>query len=78
MYWILKRLPATRETARRLDLVRLNEMIAALKEAVENPATGIRIVDEQEIKENHKGTKTQRVNSFPLSAFVSLWLNLNM
>ena len=50
MYWIFKRLPATRETAMRLDLVRLNEMIAALVEAVENPCNGIRIVDAQQIQ----------------------------
>lgn len=50
MYWLLKLIPATRETAKRLDLVTLNEMIATLVEAVENPADGIRIVDAQEIK----------------------------
>ncbi|MDQ6892541.1 MAG: NAD(P)H-binding protein [Acidobacteriota bacterium] len=44
-YWLLERLPATREGARRLGLVTLTQMVSALVRAVENPARGIRIVD---------------------------------
>jgi hypothetical protein len=38
-------MPGLAEGARRLGLVRLDEMIAALVNAVENPAPGVRIVD---------------------------------
>src|SRR4051794_24769722 len=36
-YWICERLPVTRESARRLGLVTLEQMIAALVWSVENP-----------------------------------------
>lgn len=50
-YWILERLPSTRETARRLGLVRLPQMIAALVNAVQDPApAGMRIVTVEEIR----------------------------
>jgi len=49
-YWIAERLPATRETARRLGLVTLDQMAAAIVRAVENPAVGIRIVEVPEIR----------------------------
>jgi uncharacterized protein YbjT (DUF2867 family) len=44
-YWLAEHLPATRESARRLGLVTLAQMLAALVFAVEHPATGIRVVD---------------------------------
>jgi uncharacterized protein YbjT (DUF2867 family) len=44
-YWIMERIPQTREMAERLGLVRLEEMVAALVAAVENPAVGVRVVD---------------------------------
>ena len=44
-YWLAERLPATRESARRLGLVTLRQMLAALVFAVENPAAGVRVVD---------------------------------
>ena len=50
VYWLLKKLPTRKETALRLDLVSLDQMIAALVQAIENPVTGIRIVDAQQIK----------------------------
>jgi uncharacterized protein YbjT (DUF2867 family) len=40
-YWICERFPPTREGARRLGFVTLNQMLAALVHAVENPAVGI-------------------------------------
>ncbi|HEX4954016.1 MAG TPA: NAD(P)H-binding protein [Thermoanaerobaculia bacterium] len=45
VYRLLERLPETRETARRLALVTLPQMHAALVAAVEDPATELRIVD---------------------------------
>jgi len=46
-YWILERLPSTRASARRLGLVTLEQMVAALAVAVEHPPTTgtIRIID---------------------------------
>jgi uncharacterized protein YbjT (DUF2867 family) len=49
-YWLVERLPATRESARRLGLVTLRQLLDALVSAVENPATGIRIVEVPEIR----------------------------
>jgi uncharacterized protein YbjT (DUF2867 family) len=50
MYALLERIPATHETARRLGLVTLDDMVAALVQAVERPPGGIRIVDVPEIR----------------------------
>ena len=44
-YWLLEKLPPTREGARRLGLVTLAQMVSALVRAAEDPARGIRIVD---------------------------------
>jgi uncharacterized protein YbjT (DUF2867 family) len=50
-YWVMERLPGTRETARRLGLVTLDQMVAALVKAVEHPpATGERVVGVPEIR----------------------------
>jgi uncharacterized protein YbjT (DUF2867 family) len=49
-YWLFERLPPTRDTAQRLGLVRLPEMIRALIWAIENPVQGIRIVEVKEIR----------------------------
>lgn len=48
-YWIGRRVPGLRESARRLGLVTLKEMVAALVTAVETPAEGIRVVEVPEI-----------------------------
>jgi nucleoside-diphosphate-sugar epimerase len=47
LYWISERLPATRDTALRLGLVTLEQMVTALVRAIEEPppAGAIRIVD---------------------------------
>ncbi len=47
LYWIAEWLPASRETARRLGLVTLAQMVAALVRAVENPPQDhdVRVVD---------------------------------
>lgn len=50
MYWLFERIPGTRETARRLGLVTLEEMAAALAHSVESPEDGIRILDVPSIR----------------------------
>ncbi len=47
LYWLAECLPATRETARRMGLVTLAQMVSALVDAVEHPpaAGATRIVD---------------------------------
>jgi len=49
LYWMARQIPATRAGALRLGLVNLKQMIAALADSVEKPATGIRIVEVPEI-----------------------------
>lgn len=49
-YWLMERLPAIRESAQRLGLIRLAQMTNALVWSVENPATGIRILDVPQIR----------------------------
>ncbi len=44
-YWLAERFPATRESARRLGLVTIAQMINALVWAVENPSAGVRILE---------------------------------
>lgn len=50
-YWICERLPATRESARRLGLVTIAQMLDALVWAVENPTNAVRILDVPKIRE---------------------------
>ena len=45
LYWIASLLPGTRESARRLGLVTISQMLTALVWAVENPPTETRILD---------------------------------
>jgi uncharacterized protein YbjT (DUF2867 family) len=42
-YFIFERLPGTRDAARRIGLVTLPQMVAALAHAVENPPDGVRV-----------------------------------
>lgn len=49
-YWVLQRLPSTRDSALRLGLVTLPQMVATLAGAVERPASGIRVVEVPEIR----------------------------
>ena len=48
-YWVLERLPATRDTARRLGLVTIDQMVGALVDAVENAAAA-RVMEVPEIR----------------------------
>jgi len=50
IYWLMEQIPATRESAQRLGLVTLEQMVAALAHAVENPQKGIRILEVPEIR----------------------------
>jgi uncharacterized protein YbjT (DUF2867 family) len=50
VYWLLGALPATRESARRLGLVTVEQMIATMALAVERPASGVRIVEVPQIR----------------------------
>src|SRR6185312_4713910 len=50
VYWLAERIPATREGARRLGLVTIDQMVSALVRAVENPASGIEIADVPRIR----------------------------
>jgi len=43
IYWLCERFPPTRDGARRLGLLRLSHMLAALTAAVSIPATGVRV-----------------------------------
>jgi uncharacterized protein YbjT (DUF2867 family) len=49
-YWLAERFPVTCETARRLGLVTQEQMIGALVRAVENPASGILILEVPDIR----------------------------
>jgi uncharacterized protein YbjT (DUF2867 family) len=50
MYWLMERIPSTRESALRLGLVTIQQMIDALVAAVESPIEGIRIIDVPQIR----------------------------
>jgi len=50
MYWLFEKVPATRDGARRLGLVTLEQMKWALVNAVEHPQEGVGIVEVPEIK----------------------------
>ncbi len=52
MYWVFERLPATRDSARRLGLVTLKQMISALVGAIENPCRGIRVLEVPQIRQS--------------------------
>ncbi len=50
-YWLCERLPATKESARRLGLVTISQMLDTLVWAVENPPDGVRVLDVPRIRE---------------------------
>ena len=50
-YWVAELLPATRESARRLGLVTISQVLTTLIWAVENPPADVRIVDVPKIRE---------------------------
>jgi uncharacterized protein YbjT (DUF2867 family) len=50
-YKIFENIPATAESANRLGLVKISQMIETLVNAVENPAAGIRIIEVPQIRQ---------------------------
>lgn len=50
MYWLCERIPWTREGARRLGLVTLDQMVRTLVSAIENPSVGARFIDVPQIR----------------------------
>lgn len=50
-YWICERLPATRESAIRLGLITISQVLDTLVWAVENPPEGVRILAVPEMRE---------------------------
>jgi uncharacterized protein YbjT (DUF2867 family) len=54
-YWLARQIPSMKESAIRLGLVTLPQMIAALVLAVESPASGVRIVEAPQITKGAVG-----------------------
>jgi uncharacterized protein YbjT (DUF2867 family) len=50
-YWLCEGIPSTKESARRLGLVTISQMMGSLVWAVENPPDGVRIFDVPRIRE---------------------------
>jgi len=50
LYRLLALIPATRDAAIRLGLVTISQMVRSLIHAVENPATGVRVISVPEIR----------------------------
>ena len=50
-YWIAELIPATRDSARRLGLITITQMLNALFWAVENPPDGVCVLDVPKIRE---------------------------
>ena len=50
VYKIMEFIPQTRERANRLGLVKLNQMVAALFNSIENPADGLRVLNVPDIR----------------------------
>lgn len=57
-YWAAELLPATRESARRLGLVTISQMLNALVWAVEHPAGDVRILDVPAIRKLSRSTQS--------------------
>jgi uncharacterized protein YbjT (DUF2867 family) len=51
-YWLAEKIPSTREGARRLGLVTVEQMLRALAEAVEHPVSGVRVIEVPAIRAN--------------------------
>ena len=49
-YWLMERLPGTRETATRLGLVTLDQIVAALVHAVEHPPDELAVLNVPDIR----------------------------
>jgi uncharacterized protein YbjT (DUF2867 family) len=60
VYWILERLPPTRDTAQRLRFVTLDQLVETMLDAVEHPAAGIRVVTVDDMRRVEPGKTLQR------------------
>jgi len=49
-YWAMERVPSTRDTARRLGLVTLPQMVKAIVHAIENPPERSRVIEVPQIR----------------------------
>ena len=58
VYWILERLPNTKESAERLGLVTIDQMLSAIVWATENPPSGVQILDVPKIRELSRSSST--------------------
>jgi nucleoside-diphosphate-sugar epimerase len=56
VYWILEKLPNTKESAERLGLVTIGQIVNALVWSVENPPSGVQIVDVPRIRKISSST----------------------
>jgi uncharacterized protein YbjT (DUF2867 family) len=59
VYWLLGALPSTRDGARRLGMVTLEQMVGALVWAIETASLGAKVMEVPDIRE--KGLKTLRL-----------------
>ena len=50
VYWLLEALPGTRESARRLGLVSVEQMIASMARAIADPPSGVRVWEVPQIR----------------------------
>lgn len=50
MYWLCERIPSTRDGARRLGLVTLDQMLRVLVSEVENPRVGACFIEVPQIR----------------------------
>jgi nucleoside-diphosphate-sugar epimerase len=50
MYWVMEQIPATRESAQRLGLVTIEQMVDTMVRSIEDPPQGVRILGVSEIR----------------------------
>ena len=50
LYWLMGLVPATRDGARRLGLITLEQMVRAMVRAIESPAAAVRVFEVPEIR----------------------------
>ena len=54
VYWLMEALPATRESARRLGLVSVEQMVGSMVRAIAEPPAGVRVWEVPEIRLNRQ------------------------
>jgi uncharacterized protein YbjT (DUF2867 family) len=54
LFWVLERLPATKERVQRLGFVTIDEMVNTLLDAIENPSDGVRVLQVPDIRQKSK------------------------